>query len=186
MERTFEATLVEQCAPTLEGIKTASLFRWQGGCAQALVSRWAGELAPSASPGPHSEGLSPDGRVSDLSVPQGHGCTAFLRQPANQAFLRRMGYTSQADGEMLLEQLSDRLCLEQEFPHEIGVFLGYPLEDVVGFIRNGGRNYTCSGCWKAYGDPTAAQRRFEEYRQSTVRCKERFLRGVEIPELISA
>ena len=46
MERTFEATLVEQCAPTLEGIKPASLFRWQGGCAQALVSRWAGELAP--------------------------------------------------------------------------------------------------------------------------------------------
>ena len=46
MERTFEATLVEQCAPTLEGIKPASLFRWQGGCAQALVSRWARELAP--------------------------------------------------------------------------------------------------------------------------------------------
>ena len=185
MERTFEATLVEQCAPTLEGIKPASLFRWQGGCAQALVSRWARELAPF--------GIA----VRILKVcPRTGACLIYLyrrtwlhrilRQSANQAFLRRMGYTSQADGEMLLEQLSDRLCLEQEFPNEIGVFLGYPLEDVVGFIRNGGRNYTCSGCWKAYGDPTAAQRRFEEYRQSTVRCKERFLRGVEIPELISA
>ena len=96
MERTFEATLVEQCAPTLEGIKPASLFRWQGGCAQALVSRWAGELAPF--------GIA----VRILKVcPRTGACLIYLyrrawlhrilRQPANQAFLRRMGYTSQAD-----------------------------------------------------------------------------------------
>lgn len=48
MERTFEATLVEQCAPTLEGIKPASLFRWQGGCAQALVSAGLGNWRPLA------------------------------------------------------------------------------------------------------------------------------------------
>ena len=44
-----------------------------------------------------------------------------------------------------LRQLSNRLCLEHDFPHEIGIFLGYPLEDVVGFIENQGKNYTCSG-----------------------------------------
>lgn len=185
MKRTFEATLVEQCAPTLEGIKPASLFRWQGDGAQAMVSRWAGELG--------SYGIT----VRILKVcPQTGACLIYLyrrawlhrilRQPANRAFLRRMGYPSPADGEALLEQLSDRLCLEQAFPHEIGIFLGYPLEDVVGFIRNGGRNFTCSGCWKAYGDPVAAQRRFDQYRRCTARCMERFLQGAEIPELISA
>ena len=38
-----------------------------------------------------------------------------------------------------------------DFPHEIGVFLGYPLEDVVGFIRHRGKCFTCCGCWKSYG-----------------------------------
>ena len=36
------------------------------------------------------------------------------------------------------------------FPHEIGLFLGYPFEDVMGFIENKGENYLCSGCWKVY------------------------------------
>ena len=35
----------------------------------------------------------------------------------------------------LLAQLAERLCCEQDFPHEIGVFLGYPLADVIGFIK---------------------------------------------------
>lgn len=185
MTQTFEATLVEQCAPTLEGIKPASLFRWQGDGTQALVSRWAGELEPF--------GIV----VRVLKVcPRTGACLIYLyrrtwlnrilREPANRAFLRRMGYLSQADSEMMLEQLSDRLCLEQAFPHEIGVFLGYPLEDVVGFIRNHGRNFTCCGCWKAYGDPVEAQKRFDQYHRCTLRCKERFLQGVEIRQLISA
>ena len=39
-----------------------------------------------------------------------------------------------------------------KFPHEIGIFLGYPLADVAGFIRNKGRNCKCIGTWKVYGD----------------------------------
>ncbi|WP_316451242.1 DUF3793 family protein, partial [Finegoldia magna] len=30
--------------------------------------------------------------------------------------------------------------LENEFPHEIGFFLGYPYEDVLGFINYNGKN----------------------------------------------
>ena len=52
------------------------------------------------------------------------------------------------DCDGMLRQLSRRLCCEADFPHEIGVFLGYPLTDVVGFIENQGRNFTCCGCWK--------------------------------------
>ncbi len=66
------------------------------------------------------------------------------------------------------------------------MFLGYPLEDVVGFIENHGRNYTCCGCWKAYGDPEAARRRFDQYRRCTAVWKERFRRGAAITQLIAA
>lgn len=188
MERTFEAVLVEQCAPTLAGIKPASLFRFQDASPRAVrhaAARWGRELAPF--------GIA----VRVLKTcPQTGACliclyrAGWLRQilaePSNRAFLQRMGYRTDAGCGGLLEQLSNRLCLEQAFPHEIGLFLGYPLEDVVGFMENGGRNYTCCGYWKVYGDPEAARRRFDCYRRCTQVCKERFRQGIPITRLVAA
>jgi hypothetical protein len=44
-----------------------------------------------------------------------------------------------------------------EFPHEIGLFLGYPPEDVKSFIENDGKNYACRTHWKVYHEPDAAR-----------------------------
>ena len=188
MERTFEELLVEQCAPTLAGIKPASLFRYQGADRRQAVrtaAHWTRELAPF------------DIRVRILKVCPRTGAVliylyreteleGLLAEPAVQAFLEGSGYRTEGGCPGLLRQLSRRLCLEEEFPHEIGVFLGYPLEDVVGFIRNRGRNYTCCGYWKAYGDPEAAQKRFDQYRRCTAACCEQFRKGTAITQLIAA
>ena len=99
--------------------------------------------------------------------------------------LRHAGYVC-GSSEQCLMKLIERLRAYDEFPHEIGVFLGYPLEDVVGFIRNRGRNYTCCGYWKAYGDPEAAQKRFDQYRRCTAACCEQFRKGTAITQLIAA
>ncbi len=50
-----------------------------------------------------------------------------------------------------------------EFPHEIGLLLGYPLKDVIGFIQNKGMNYLLCGYWKVYHDKERAERIFEAY-----------------------
>jgi hypothetical protein len=47
--------------------------------------------------------------------------------------------------------------LGAEFPHEIGLFLGYPPEDVAAFIENDGKNYACRTHWKVYHEPDAAR-----------------------------
>mgnify|MGYP000019431873 FL=1 len=188
MERSFEAVLVEQCATTLAGMKPASLFRYQGADKQQsreAAARWARELAP--------HGIT----VRVLKYcPQTGACLIYLyragwlrsilTEPSIRAFLAGQGYQADQDCQSLLRQLSRRLCLEREFPHEIGVFLGYPLEDVVGFIENHGRNYTCCGYWKAYGDPEAAQKRFDQYRRCTAACCEQFRKGTAITQLIAA
>ena len=62
-------------------------------------------------------------------------------------------------------------------------FLGYPLSDVVGFIENSGRNFTCCGCWKAYGDPQAAQRHFAQLRKCTAVYLRLFHSGTPILRL---
>lgn len=63
-----------------------------------------------------------------------------------------------------LEHLQERM--EEEFPHEIGLFLDYPPEDVEGFMRDGGENSLYTGYWKVYGDVQSAQKTFQIYRQA--------------------
>lgn len=50
------------------------------------------------------------------------------------------------------------------FPHEIGIFLGYPLADVTGFITNRGRDYLMCGMWKVYQRAETAAAAFQSYR----------------------
>ena len=101
-------------------------------------------------------------------------------------FLEESGYRTEEGCPGVLRQLSQRLCRGTEFPHEIGVVLGYPLEDVVGFIRHRGRDFTCSGCWKCYGDPEAARRRFASYRRCTAYCLQQLRQGVAVTRMIAA
>lgn len=51
----------------------------------------------------------------------------------------------------MLTRLAQRMEAVGDFPHEVGFFLGYPAEDVVGFIRNKGQNFKFCGRWKVYG-----------------------------------
>ena len=54
--------------------------------------------------------------------------------------LKWFGYGGDFTPEECLDRLSQRIQGSVEFPHEIGLFLDYPVEDVVGFIRNKGGN----------------------------------------------
>lgn len=49
------------------------------------------------------------------------------------------------------------------FPHEVGVFLGYPIWDVEGFIAHNGQDYKFCGDWKVYDDVPGAIKTFEKY-----------------------
>ena len=82
---------------------------------------------------------------------------------------------------MLKEKMYNYNHLWSDFPHEIGIFLGYPLWDVEGFIANKGQNYKLCGYWKVYEDVSGAIDRFREYdtlREDAVRVfKERIERN---------
>ena len=80
-------------------------------------------------------------------------------------FLRSLGYGADFDApEPHIETLVSRL--RSGMPHEVGVFLGYPLEDVEGFIENEGRNSKFAGYWKVYGDEIGALQKFDAFRKS--------------------
>ncbi|MCM1529823.1 MAG: DUF3793 family protein [Alistipes sp.] len=82
--------------------------------------------------------------------------------------LSEFGYSADYSAEEYLDHLGVRLSENETFPHEIGVFLDYPLEDVIGFMENKGGNYKLCGCWKVYGNEEKAKRTFTNYEK----CKE--------------
>lgn len=80
----------------------------------------------------------------------------------------------------------DRACAEScpcAFPHEVGFFLGYPAEDVLGFIEHDGRNFLALGPWKVYANLEHALATFEGYRRCTERCRRRYASGHSLSEL---
>ncbi len=75
--------------------------------------------------------------------------------------LGKMGYSRWLSSEDMLERLSLRMAASQGFPHEIGLFLGYPVADVTGFIKNRGKHGLLNGCWIVYSDVIRAKRLFD-------------------------
>ncbi|MDR2179031.1 MAG: DUF3793 family protein [Synergistaceae bacterium] len=67
-----------------------------------------------------------------------------------------------------LEHLRERF--KSKFPHEIGLFLGYPPEDVEGFILNEGRRALACGYWKVYGDVRRARKTFRLFERAEGRA----------------
>ena len=82
-------------------------------------------------------------------------------QPVRE-LLEREGYPVDGGLERMLDALSRRLE-GREFPHEVGLFLGYPPEDVEGFRLHRGRGCKLCGCWKVYSDVERARRCFRRY-----------------------
>ena len=63
--------------------------------------------------------------------------------------------------------LKDRFELYHKTPHEVGVFLGYPLNDVKDFIKYKGNNFKICGCWKVYNDVELCSNKFETFKKYT-------------------
>ena len=169
MDSVFEARLVEHCAPTLAGLKLASLFCLppDKGEAAAWVRRCDRALAHK---GLRLRLMRSSGCGQLVYVYRERLLRRTLEETAVARFLSGYGYMAQ-DMQGCLQRLALRL-MEQEFPHEIGLFLGYPPEDVEGFIENRGKNCKCVGCWKVYGDPEQAVRQFARFKK----CREVYLR----------
>lgn len=61
-------------------------------------------------------------------------------------------------------------CGDEDFPHELGLILGYPPEDVEGFIENNGMHYKVNGYWKVYCDEERALEKFSIFDETRERA----------------
>lgn len=93
-------------------------------------------------------------------------------------YLISIGYPSRFDLDTYILHLVQKVENEIYFPHEIGLFLGMPKEDVMGFINMQGKGFKCFGYWKVYGDEDMCKRLFEEYDKSKHYLEDRYNEGI--------
>ena len=166
-----ESFIIEQCAPTLAGIKTGNLFTSPYDTMDEVRAR-VREL---------NRLLVPKGlcllplRYSDRRVLLYLYSPSRLRHDLSDELaaelLHGAGYAD-TGLESCLIRLINRLRDGGDFPHEIGLFLSYPPEDVKGFIDHKAAGFKYSGLWKVYGDEEKAKRLFAKYKKCTdVYCR---------------
>ncbi len=163
----LEKYLIEYCAPTLASLKTANMFSLIVQDEQDLECQFKDVNAWLAEKGLLLTQLCRRGNRALLYVCRKSHLERDLKCPETCAFLAHYGYED-LSLEAVLERLKKRMAEDKDFPHEIGVFLGYPLDDVIGFIQNAGKNCKCSGIWKVYSDECEAKKLFALF----LRCKD--------------
>lgn len=100
---------------------------------------------------------------------------ACVQQPEAKRALLRLGYPMNGTLSQVIARLYARVQGQAEFPHEVGFFLGYPVEDVLGFMRHRGKHYKLCGPWKVYSDVPRAMAMFQEL----VACRAQVLHHIE-------
>lgn len=180
-----EDILVKHGSPTLAGIKTGALFSCVFDSVDTMrrcIREWNRIVV--------KKGL----RVLPLQCRNLRVLVyiyriSHLRRDFQRADIRsiltRMGYCCD-NPEACILNLVKRLDADSGFPHEIGLFLGYPPEDVMGFIKHNACGFKCVGCWKVYGDEKAAREQFVKYRRCTEAYCTQYAKGTSVERLTVA
>jgi hypothetical protein len=162
----LEEMIVRYCAPTLAGLKTGNLFNFtfeNDGELQRQIDACVKFLNPK---GVSIEVLRKRAEHALIYIYRPTKLAFDLSQRDVDDFLLANGYPCSKTG-CYIEELKRRLSESESFPHEIGLFLSYPLFDVTAFIENKGRNFKYIGCWKIYADIDRAKQIFFKYDRCT-------------------
>ena len=174
------AQMALQCAPLFTGLKVSNLL---------IIPAKRGNLVRETLEGTEisfRKLTEFKGRITYILFQRG-ALEAWISEEDNRQFLAEYGYEG-CSLDSILNKIEGRYCAyvreNKSFPHEIGTLLGYPAEDVRGFVTNEGRNYLCSGYWKVYGHPSEKKRLFQRFDQAKRTLLKAISMGVELQSVI--
>lgn len=167
----LENGVIRHCAATLAGIKTANMFSYKFSDTDELMWELQEMNGKLNEKGVFVTVLKIRESKALVYVYRKSQLEADLNQKEVKAILAECGY-EEAEMEECLNHLKERLAEYECFPHEVGLFLGYPIPDVKGFIEQKGKNYKYSGIWKVYGDVFETQKIFRKLEK----CAQVYLR----------
>ncbi len=179
----LERAIIDHASPTLARLKLGNLFNYP--VSADFDTEFADLQALLAGKGVALSVLRETRDKVLVYIYRADELARALRNDGVRRLLKSCGY-ARFDVDGALEALKSRLNDTNAFPHEIGVFLGYPLEDVLGFIENGGRNCLACGCWKVYANECEALAAFKRYEKCKSVYQRLFASGCPLSRLTVA
>jgi len=112
----------------------------------------------------------------------------FLSEKQVKAYFQKLEYKD-FNIPTLLYQFQKRyknyIETGRDFPHEMGLVLGYPIEDVNGFIENEGKNFLYSGYWKVYKNLPEKTHLFQRFDKAKKDVIQLIFNGHSIRDIIT-
>ena len=178
--KSIETQLALQCAPLITGIKISNLLIIPAENEKVLraVLMHTGICFYRL--------LKSDDRITFLLFRRNE-LEAYMNRTEVQGFFKREGYTDFTLGCILRTfqlRYQAYMIREMAFPHEMGLLLGYPIEDVRGFIDHAGENYLYSGYWKVYQDVEAKKKLFAQYERAKEELIQLLASGIHMEWII--
>lgn len=112
---------------------------------------------------------------------------AYLKQQEVETMLVEAGYAELSLGNILStfqKRYAHYMSAGGRFPHEMGLLLGYPAEDVKGFVENEGKNFLYSGYWKVYADVEEKRWLFQKFENAKETVIQLLSYGVGIQDIL--
>ncbi|MCM1160439.1 MAG: DUF3793 family protein [Roseburia sp.] len=158
----IELQMALQCAPLITGLKISNLLNI---CKEDFPAMK--ELVKNS----HISWyllLERDDRMT-IFLYDKKGLESYLAQKRVLEMFLEAGYKS-FSLESILKELRIRyqryMENKEDFPHEMGLLLGYPAEDVEGFMKHKGENSLCTGYWKVYKNKDRKLKIFESFENA--------------------
>lgn len=178
-----EELIVIHCAPTMAGLKTGSLFNCPLEDKEELVKQIRLMNKRLIKRGIRLLPLKIREKSALIYMYRPQKLKQDLIHTTAQTILFEKKYPIHQTERCIVE-LIKRLSKEETFPHEIGLFLGYPPEDVDAFIRNNAAQAKYVGMWKVYGDVKEAKSKFCQYKKCTTLYCEAFKKNQSFEKLL--
>lgn len=177
--KSLQVQLILQCAPFLKGIKIACILNITEENSRELYEILEGtEIKFKILTRNHGKCL--------VFLYRRESFSRYLKRTDVREFLGSCGYEDM-EPEKMLERLSKRVCQYSDgeicFPHEIGAFLDYPIDDVKCFIEKDGKDSLFSGYWKVYNNPGRAKMIFWAYDKAKTSAVNEYLIGKSIRDI---
>lgn len=177
--KSLQVQLILQCAPFLKGIKIACILNITEENSRELYEILEGT-------GIKFKILTRNHGKCLVLLYRRESFSRYLKRTDVREFLGSCGYED-VEPEKMLERLSKRVCQYSDgeicFPHEIGAFLDYPIDDVKCFIEKDGKDSLFSGYWKVYNNPGRAKMIFWAYDKAKTSAVNEYLIGKSIRDI---
>ncbi len=175
----FEREIILHCAPALCGIKSSNLVSLSLNNLRDIK-----ELKKILCPKYNIFVIKKTSKRILILIYNEDILYKTLFKDENYKYLLNNKYPNEKKISTYLNYLKHKINHNKNFPHEIGVFLGYDVFDVMEF-ENGNKNCLYNGVWRVYSNLDEKLKTFDMFKTCSETCLKLLDNGYKLAQIIN-